>query len=1010
MGSSKRARDASASRSPPRKKSEKDKSSKEKRKDKSKDKGKDRDRDRDRDREKERHEAPAADPEREQKREGQPPEEQPVAEPAKEVAQEQAEEGRKGDGEGPAAKPDGGAGPSAAAAPSRSPSRSPSPSPKKDKAKPAKVKEKEKEKDSRRDKEKALTRRDEDRDRDRDRTRDRDRDYKDRDRDREREDYRSRDRDRDREYRDRDRDRDRSRDRDRDRDRDYRGSRGEYRDRGYDRQASRDYRDRDRDRDRDYRDRDRDREHRSRGGSRRRSPSHSRSPSRSRSRSRGRRHASKSRSRSRSRSPSSSSTTSSRSRSPSRERRSRSRSRSRGRGGSRERDRDAGRDRDRRRPDEARAARDEDEEDERAAAAAAGGEDDGLLSEEALQRKRSELEARLVAEELERRIAAFVEERVAAVLGSEAVQKELQSRLERERRAIEEQVERELVAERERAAREEEARREAIRAQQQELADLEVSRRKEEEAEAQRRKEEEARQLELHLLELQARQAAKKEEEERRKKEEEDHRKQQQLILGKGRKKMSFSLGFKMSQAERWTAEQPAGSKRVLRVPLGSPDDLPHARSAIHFIYSDELDVSSAADVLRVRRVASYLGVEGCTEACDAALLALVRKASAQPLEGLAEVYVCRKLLPDPRGEDPTAAALLDSIRTAGQELLVAYKGTAAEITATGGSKVQLGELLTWAFQDAPGVLNDPATRGRARSLPLSCLEALLSCDAFATDDEASVLVLLAEWLGTNQGTAEDVRKRLCGCIRVCHLNSGYLTGVLPLLSWFPLTRVEHTLLCQSMAVPSGPFRDQFVKQATGADYKWPACWTSGAARPQGNSSVGRVHEWRIAQGNLAEKLRGQAENGGLAVVGAFNGTSGLIYKGFEFYPHLQLKQRQDEAGVFLYCRLPSCLKPSRVPTVVAVASPGNCRLTTWKWAEGSDGTVERKTAHGFTYREWKNCMRVGCGLGFPDALPLLPAPAAAATPGAAAPDPLARWAPYLHEGKISGSLQWLAA
>ncbi|GIL79494.1 hypothetical protein Vretifemale_8820 [Volvox reticuliferus] len=108
------------------------------------------------------------------------------------------------------------------------------------------------------------------------------------------------------------------------------------------------------------------------------------------------------------------------------------------------------------------------------------------------------------------------------------------------------QVERELVTERERAAREEEARREAIRAQQQELEELEVERKREEEEAAKRRREEEARQLEQHFLELQRKQQAKMEEEERKKKDEEDQRRQQQLILGKGRKKMSFSLGFKM--------------------------------------------------------------------------------------------------------------------------------------------------------------------------------------------------------------------------------------------------------------------------------------------------------------------------------------------------------------------------------------------------------------------------------------------------------------------------------
>ncbi|KAG2489992.1 hypothetical protein HYH03_011621 [Edaphochlamys debaryana] len=445
---------------------------------------------------------------------------------------------------------------------------------------------------------------------------------------------------------------------------------------------------------------------------------------------------------------------------------------------------------------------------------------------------------------------------------------------------------------------------------------------------------------------------------------------------------------FFRSQAERWTAEQPAGSKRVLRVPLGSPDDLPHARSAIRFIYTGELDVSSAANLLRVRRMASYLGVEGYTEACDTALLALARKAPAPPLTTVAELYACRTLLPDPRGEDPTAAGLLDSLRTAGQEQLVAYKGTAAEVTATGGSKVQLGELLAWAFQDAPGVLNNPAVKGRARSLPPCCLEALLSCDAFATDDEASVLLLLAEWLDANPSTAEDVRKRLCGCIRLCHLNSGYLTGVLPLLSWFPLTPDEHILLCQMMAVLSGASRDQFVKMATQSDYQWPSCWTSGAARPHGSGSVGRVFEWSVAQEDVG-------------------GATGLVYRGFEIYPSVQLPLGGGAAGAYLCCRLPTCLKPSRVPAVVV--SPGNARLTAWKWAEGSDGRRERQTAHSFTYKDWSDCMR-WAGWGTPKALPLLAAPAAAAAPSAVAPDPLARWAPYLHEGRLSGTLEWLPA
>ncbi|KAG2482652.1 hypothetical protein HYH03_018425 [Edaphochlamys debaryana] len=462
--------------------------------------------------------------------------------------------------------------------------------------------------------------------------------------------------------------------------------------------------------------------------------------------------------------------------------------------------------------------------------------------------------------------------------------------------------------------------------------------------------------------------------------------------------------------AERWAAEQPAGSKRILRVPLGSPDDLPHARAAIRFIYSGKLDVSSAANLLRVRRMACYLGIEGCTEACDSALLEVVRKASVQALESVAELYACRTLLPD-GGEDPAAAGLLDKLRAAGQEQLVAYKGTATAITATGGSKVQLGDLLAWAFQDAPGVLNDPAIKGRVRSLSAASLEALLGCDAFATDDEASVLLLLAEWLDANPSTAEDVRKRLCGCIRLCHLNGGYLHGVLPLLSWFPLTPVERFLLSQVLTVPSGTARDQVVKQATGAEYKWPACWTSGSARPYGSSSVGRAYEWSLAQGLLAVPLNIQLGMGGTAssLPTFAGGAAGLVYRGFEFYPCLQLPQGEDAAGQYLMNRLPACLKLSDAPAIVAIVNPCTCRLTTWKWVAGSSGKVERQAAHSFMYKDWASAMRTGLGWGTAKALPLLAAPAGAA-PGWAIPTLMARWAPYLHEGKISGTLEWLPA
>lgn len=58
------------------------------------------------------------------------------------------------------------------------------------------------------------------------------------------------------------------------------------------------------------------------------------------------------------------------------------------------------------------------------------------------RRMRAELEAQLVEEETDARVAAAVEARVAEVMASEAVQATLTARLQAERRVLEEQVRR----------------------------------------------------------------------------------------------------------------------------------------------------------------------------------------------------------------------------------------------------------------------------------------------------------------------------------------------------------------------------------------------------------------------------------------------------------------------------------------------------------------------------------------------------------------------------------------
>ncbi|KAG2485980.1 hypothetical protein HYH03_015303 [Edaphochlamys debaryana] len=189
--------------------------------------------------------------------------------------------------------------------------------------------------------------------------------------------------------------------------------------------------------------------------------------------------------------------------------------------------------------------------------------------------------------------------------------------------------------------------------------------------------------------------------------------------------------------------EQPPGSKPALRVPLGSAEDVPHARMAIRYIYTGELGTSSAADILGARRH----GPCGPRQA----------RWTASPGRHRRAIHV-----PPPAPGHP-----LDGLRSACQTQLVDSKGAGTEFSAPCGAKVPLGELLAWAFPDAPSVLSNPRSKGRVRSLPASSLEALPSSNSFATDNKASVLLLLAEWLDGHPTAGADVKQRLCGLIRL---------------------------------------------------------------------------------------------------------------------------------------------------------------------------------------------------------------------------------------------------
>ncbi|KAG2490603.1 hypothetical protein HYH03_010995 [Edaphochlamys debaryana] len=360
----------------------------------------------------------------------------------------------------------------------------------------------------------------------------------------------------------------------------------------------------------------------------------------------------------------------------------------------------------------------------------------------------------------------------------------------------------------------------------------------------------------------------------------------------------------------------PAGAIPELRVPLEDADDYPYAMSAIRFVYTGELDDSGAFELLQTRRQASFLGVEGCPKAADAALVELARSR----LSGVAELYACRQLLPDPE-HDPAAAELRPRLKAACQEALVKRGGYKAseviKVTVGGSAKaVKAGEVLAWAFPDAPSMFSNPATRKQLMALSSSALEALLSSEGFGTDVEDSVLLLLAEWLANKhmvRGTNADEGKRLCRCVRLCQLSSVYFHGVLPLIEWFPIEE-EFDYIAQYREVPDGPALAVLQQAGQRAGYDLTCDWYARSARPLGRSDAGHDYEWSFSREQLEAGLIRPALESPLAKVVAINSFGGkdgvrLISRGFEWVPMLQWERFMEAAGFHFYPTLPGVLE-----------------------------------------------------------------------------------------------------
>ncbi|GLC37564.1 hypothetical protein PLESTB_001583600 [Pleodorina starrii] len=407
--------------------------------------------------------------------------------------------------------------------------------------------------------------------------------------------------------------------------------------------------------------------------------------------------------------------------------------------------------------------------------------------------------------------------------------------------------------------------------------------------------------------------------------------------------------GSVLFRAQAAYMKQHAHHPVVFRVLVNNPEEAPFVRSAVRFMYTGKLEVNGAEALLRVRRIAGKLQIAGCVAACDAELTALTNgtgpsPAGAHPLTGVADLFTYRALLPTAPEARAAVDALLDECRKA----LVRYapcstsSGSDAPIVPGGPG---LGELLAWAFRDAPSLLSDPVMRRQMCALPEGSMEALLASSTFATDDEASVLLMLAHWLHAHEDVNKATRKRLCKQIRVCQLSDTYLLVVLPELPWFKISPEEYRFIC--VYTRSSAEKREFMRKITaqGSNQIDTACsWYAAVPRPWPGTRAVAGYDWRVQRCDM-KALLGKSK-GEVARSACFGrkGASEVVSRGFEWRIEISWLRGSAAAGVHLWCDLPKVLGVSKPEeSLVDVVCPGPVEVSVFSWngaAIGSNSTA----------------------------------------------------------------------
>ncbi len=435
-------------------------------------------------------------------------------------------------------------------------------------------------------------------------------------------------------------------------------------------------------------------------------------------------------------------------------------------------------------------------------------------------------------------------------------------------------------------------------------------------------------------------------------------------------------------------------------VPLSSEAEVPFARQAIEYMYRGSLGADLDVEaLLRVRQQACYLGVKGCPQACDNAMVAWLRQqqvgagpsssgAAAEPR--VLQAYACLALFPEP-GTSPDVASF-DPVRSALAKQLVSH------------------------FGDAVAVCNRQDLYRQLLQLPALALRELLAADNFGTDSEDSVFLLLAYLLEAHKGLPVGTRAELCGLVRLHRLSSTYLYHVLPAFQPFTISREELGFLLH-YAAASEQGKDELLACD---DKRRGSPWYCSPPRRQVVPAGGCTVTWSISREQLEQGLRKMLEGG--RVVYDFVHT--VCLRGVSWTVEALLSPMAPAvsgapavgfmSAVYLKCGSPTVFGPSWTLGPVQGVFAISARLAVHRWdgAQREEVWLRLPEKSG---RGWVPCG--GRMLVAGRSLPLRPAtaPAGAGGGGGAAAGPIeaqvaalvARLSHLMHEGRISGVIQF---